>query len=30
MAQEVEKIYPNAVVTLDSGYKAIKYAEVPA
>ena len=30
MAHEVEKVYPNAVVTLDSGYKAIKYAEVPA
>jgi len=30
MAHEVEKVYPNAVITLDSGYKAIKYAEVPA
>jgi hypothetical protein len=30
MAQEVEQVYPNAVFTLDSGYKAIKYAEVPA
>ena len=30
MAHEVEKVYPNAVITLGSGYKAIKYAEVPA
>lgn len=30
MAQEVEKVYPNAVVTLDSGYKAIDYSKVPA
>ena len=29
MAHETEMLYPNAVVTLDSGYKAIKYAEVP-
>ena len=30
MAQEVEKVYPNAVFTLDSGYKAIDYSKVPA
>jgi hypothetical protein len=30
MAQEVERVYPNAVFTLDSGYKAIDYSKVPA
>jgi len=28
MAQEVEAIYPNAVITLDNGYKAVDYAKL--
>jgi hypothetical protein len=28
MAQEVEAIYPNAVITLDNGYKAVDYGQL--
>jgi hypothetical protein len=28
MAHEVERVYPHAVFTMDSGYKAVNYAEV--
>ena len=28
MAQEVESMYPNAVITLDNGYKAVDYGQL--
>jgi hypothetical protein len=29
MAQEVEQVYPNAVITLDDGYKVVNYGLLP-
>jgi len=28
MAHEVEAMYPNAVITLDNGYKAVDYGQL--